>query len=150
MDLDNLIKIFNNRFNIDIRDKSRKLDYVIVRSLFYDAAYNKFKLGSLDMIGNSVNKNHASVLHSLKNLFPIIKTNYKDYQIKYDNIILNVSESNEDPYAIIDSLRHELYELKKSVFDDDDINSLMSSIASLPKDKFQLFELRANAILKMI
>jgi len=151
MSLENLIEIFNNRFNIDIRDNSRKLEYVISRALFYDAAYNKFKLGSLEMIGRSVNRNHSSLVHSLKNVLPHVKTHYKDYQVKYDNIILNVGEESKDPYTIIEGLRNEISELKKSIFDDDEeVNSLISSIVSLHKDKFQIFKLRADAILKMI
>lgn len=57
----------NDLFDLDITENTRKRDYVDARAMYYELSRNLTKQ-SLDAIGSLVKRNHASVLHSLKNV----------------------------------------------------------------------------------
>jgi len=59
--------VVNNICGLDINNPTRQKDYVYARTMYYGLA-RKYSFYSLDVIGDSVGKDHASVLHSLKNL----------------------------------------------------------------------------------
>lgn len=59
-------------FNIKIDDPTRKFDYVFARSCYYYLCRTYTSL-SLQKISKTLNKNHATVMHGLKELPYIIK-----------------------------------------------------------------------------
>jgi hypothetical protein len=81
--MEELKKIINQHFNINIDKVSRKSIYVFARGCYYKGCRDYLKL-PLKAIGDSVNKDHATVLYSLRELPNIIKYDKilkKDYDI---------------------------------------------------------------------
>lgn len=66
MDLNYIIQVVNNHFEIDIRENKRDRYIVMCRAVYFYFA-KKTTNFSLERIGKKVNRDHASVLHSLKN-----------------------------------------------------------------------------------
>ena len=56
----------NNLYGLDIVKDTRKREYVDARALYYKLCKDLTKC-TLTVIGNSVNRDHASVLHALNN-----------------------------------------------------------------------------------
>ena len=66
MEFKDLIKKVNKHFKCDITQDSRSREVVMARAAFYWIARHTTK-SSLAKIGDSVGRDHASVLYSLKN-----------------------------------------------------------------------------------
>jgi len=62
-------------FGVDIKKKSRKREYVYARACYYKLLRDKTAC-SLTSIGETLNKNHATVLHALREW---------EYMIKFDS-----------------------------------------------------------------
>jgi len=76
--MEKYLKVVNKHFGIDIAEKTRKFEYVFARACYYYLC-RKFGGFSFSKIAKSVNKNHATVLHGLKEL---------PYMIKHDAVCL--------------------------------------------------------------
>lgn len=164
MKLENLIKIVSDITGVDIRSNSRDSDHVVARAMYYDIAYNKLRLGSLSSIGRSIGKNHATVLHSINNVFPHIKRYYKHQYIQYKNILKHISiyenfDASEDlEYRleeITDKYNELLFkyeELTNGIDNDsqDERSEMIKSIRRLPSEKLTTLKIRLDAILRMI
>jgi hypothetical protein len=66
MVLENLIRKVNEHFDVDITNNSRKRDAVMARAAFYWLARKKTRY-STSRIGLIVNRDHSTVLYSMKN-----------------------------------------------------------------------------------
>ena len=161
MTLETLDKIVSSSFDVDIKSKSRHIDIVMARAIFYDLAYNKFKISSLSRIGKYVGKHHTTVLHSLNNLLPIIPKCYKYHDNVYKDILRRIfvyddKDFDETDYTKLEKLRIQYNDLLEKYNnacngdDDSDRSQLISSIRRLPEDKVPILKLRVDAILKMI
>ena len=77
--------IVNNYFGISINRKNRQRRYVLARSIFYKLLRDNTKM-SFQEIANTFNKNHATVLHSIKQL-----EGYMEYDssLRIDYITIN-------------------------------------------------------------
>jgi hypothetical protein len=66
------LKTVNKHFQIDIKDQTRKYEYVVARACYYKICR---EIGgySYARIGRSVNKGHATVLHALAELPNILR-----------------------------------------------------------------------------
>lgn len=156
MTLEKLDKIVSSSFGVDIKSKSRDTHNVMARVVFYDLAYNKFKVTSLSMIGKYVGRTHATVLHSINNTLPSMpkfhNSIYKDILRK----IFNENDFDETDYMKLEKLRLQYNDLLEkyndacNVDDSSDRSQLISSIRRLPEDKVPILKLRVDAILKMI
>lgn len=82
--MEELKKMVNEYFDLDISTISRKSNYVFARACYYKACRDYLKL-SLKKIGDSVNKDHATVLYNIRELPHIIKY---DKFLKKDHDIL--------------------------------------------------------------
>jgi len=67
IELDELIDYVNETLDLDIRENTRKREVVDARAFYYELA-RRLTNYSLDKIGNSLDKHHATVLHSLNNV----------------------------------------------------------------------------------
>ena len=159
MTLENLDKIVSSSFDVDIKSKSRDIDSVMARAVFYDLAYNKFKVASLSRIGKYVERHHATVLHSLNNVLPIIPKCYKYHDSVYKDILRRIfvyddKDLNETDYTKLERLRIQYNDLLEKYNDlcneEADRSQLISSIRRLSEDKVPILKLRVDAILKMI
>jgi len=64
--LNSIKEYVNNLYGLDIVKDTRKREYVDARALYYKLCKDLTKC-TLTVIGNSVNRDHASVLHALNN-----------------------------------------------------------------------------------
>ena len=74
-------KRINNFFEIDINEPTRIEKYVEARMIYYWLCYY-FTNMNLSRIAKTVNKNHATVLHGIKN-FPIFMETDKEFKEKF-------------------------------------------------------------------
>ncbi|QDP55963.1 MAG: putative bacterial DnaA helix-turn-helix protein [Prokaryotic dsDNA virus sp.] len=79
------LTIVNNYFNISINRNTRQRRYVLARSIFYKVLRDNTKM-SFQEIASIFNKNHATVLHSIKQL-----EGYMEYDssLRIDYITIN-------------------------------------------------------------
>lgn len=74
-------KRINDFFDIDINEPTRIEKYVEARMIYYWLCYY-FTNMNLSRIAKTVKKNHATVLHGIKN-FPIFMETDKDFKEKF-------------------------------------------------------------------
>ncbi len=86
---------------LDPRLNTRKREYIFARAVVYDILRKHLRM-SLTDIAKVFNKNHATVLHSLKQLPYIIKYD-PDIQLSYNNIVNNWLENVENFDPILES-----------------------------------------------
>tara|TARA_R110000803_G_scaffold101718_1_gene169711 strand:+ start:250 stop:633 length:384 start_codon:yes stop_codon:yes gene_type:complete len=84
MILESLLKKVNNHFNIDITQNSRRREIVMARAAFYWLARKKTRY-STAKIGAIVNREHSSVLYSMKNF-----ENWIDSDLQFKNKFENL------------------------------------------------------------
>lgn len=78
MTIKQLADFVSKETGLEIRTQSRKNKYVIARAIFYDIAYNEKAMGSLEQIGKEVDRDHASVLYSLRTIVPQMERYFKE------------------------------------------------------------------------
>jgi len=165
MNLERLVDIVSEETGKDLRSKCRDNDHVLARAIFYDLAYNKLLLGSMDAIGKSVGRNHATVIHSLKNVLPYIKSHYKEmnshrvYLLK--KFVIDEDTFDETSQDTIDRITSQYNELKEKYdnlaaelnlneIENTEASELISSIRRVPSEKISILKLRVDAIIKML
>ena len=73
-----LIQVINKSLNLDITQKTRKREVVYARFVFYNKLRNSKKYYSYQMIADYLGKDHASIIHGLKQ-YDTLKE-YSDFQ----------------------------------------------------------------------
>lgn len=164
--LNYLINITNAICGFDIRLDTRVKEYVFGRTLYYGLC-KKYTHYSLASIGRSINKNHATVLHSLKNLERDVINNTdhffaekwiraneviddlfnnKDNMKKYDmRIQLSLlSSHNERLISQVNELKNELSKLQS-----DEEKKLIELYRMLPEEDKHFLIMKAEVTLKM-
>jgi len=81
--LDEIKKYIESSLKIKLKYKTRQRKYVYARALYFKLAkeYTKYNLTE---IGGSMNVNHATVVHAIKNVFPMV--------LQYDETLRNIYE----------------------------------------------------------
>tara|TARA_R110000824_G_scaffold264260_1_gene453089 strand:+ start:711 stop:1217 length:507 start_codon:yes stop_codon:yes gene_type:complete len=72
--LEQIYTYVNGVLKIDIKENTRQREYAEGRALFYKLSQEMTGNG-LVSIGNYMGRTHATVLHGIKNIFPIIDSN---------------------------------------------------------------------------
>ena len=88
--LETLQKVIESRLKIELNKKTRKQEYIFARALFYALAYDGTRF-TYSSIGRYIGRDHATVLHSVKNVFPQI-ISQKRYKRLYDELRLLISD----------------------------------------------------------
>jgi len=96
--LETLQKVIESRLDIKLNKNTRKKEYIFARALFYALAYDG-KRFTYSTIGKYMGKDHATVLHSIKNVFPQIMFNNR-YKRIYDELSLIVGEGVDEKTLI--------------------------------------------------
>lgn len=153
MTIKQLIETINDLADLDITNSNRDNNHVACRCIFYDVAYNVLSLGSLSKIGKSVNKHHASVLHSLNNLVPNFDLYFPDHvYLKTELLdILGIAtkkEQNFEQENII--LRKKLSMSNFDKFENETLDDIFKIVRRLPDSKLEIFKTRVDAIVKMM
>jgi hypothetical protein len=60
-----IIGIIKEKLGFDIREKSRKREFVYARAVFYNEL-NKLGIFTLQWMGDFLNQDHSTVIHTLK------------------------------------------------------------------------------------
>ena len=121
-----LKKIVNDVFLVDIDIENRKRDVVDARKVYSkilrDSGY------SYESIGKTINKNHATIMHYVKNIEhlmsydQILRNKYvacKDVFIEKKKSILDQVKKDEDIYLTVARLTNELQEATSNKILDD-------------------------------
>jgi len=161
MKLDKLAEIVSDEIGLDLRSRCRDANHVMARTIYFDLAYNKFKLGSLKQVGNAVGRDHATVIHCLNNIFPHMKMYYKEMELHYKNLLSYLSEyfnnrQDVDSYENASAklyndylkLKHKFEELNMP--ENDTIRQMVSSMKNLSEDKLSKLKVRVDAIIPML
>jgi hypothetical protein len=85
MTLDKLIDIVGRETGVNLRANTRKTDVVVARAIYYQLAHKDLRLASSSTIGESLGKDHATVLHGIKTHIPMLQTYFPSY---YDNYLV--------------------------------------------------------------
>ncbi|QDP51996.1 MAG: hypothetical protein GOVbin2700_33 [Prokaryotic dsDNA virus sp.] len=90
-----LRNVVEKYFKIDISTKTRKLEYVYARAIYFTLCY-KFTNAKVVEIAKSLNMNHATILHSIKTFPYMLKHSSKlntDYFLIKE--LANVNKKNK-------------------------------------------------------
>lgn len=91
--MDEIKKIIQNHFQLNISEKSRRFDLVFARACYFKICRDLTN-NSYQKIGSSLGKNHATVMHGIKTLNDLIETD-KDLQNRYYTLLNKFSEYNK-------------------------------------------------------
>lgn len=165
MNLEQLANFVSAKLDIDIRDNTRKQEYIIARCIYYTLARD-FQMGSLSAIGRVLGKNHATVIHSLrymsKDLERYFPTHYKKYreirrELKTPSMEIRSFESKyyelEDRHSELlqeNALLKSRVESMISKVDENGSEDLVNLVRGVPENKISTLRLRLNAIVKML
>lgn len=92
--LETLQKVIESRLEVKLNKNTRKKEYIFARALFYALAYDG-KRFTYSTIGKYMGKDHATVLHSIKNVFPQIMFD-ANYKRIYDELSLIVGDDVDE------------------------------------------------------
>lgn len=115
--LEILQKVIESRLEIKLNKNTRKKEYIFARALFYGLAYdgNRFTYST---IGKYMGKDHATILHSIKNVFPQIMFD-NNYKRLYDELSLIIEDSVDEKTLRIH--QNGIYNLYKEMQKKDDL-----------------------------
>ena len=153
MKLLKIIEVIESFTDESITVKTRKRHIVSLRWIYYKIARELTK-HSLQRIGSTLNKNHATVLHGLKMFDVVIKE--RDYQLLYEKCKRFLSELPVDDTAtitdVIDYYEALISELKFSHQEvkNHEKQELYETILGMDESTFKMFdETRLKPFLKM-
>ena len=130
-----LKKFVTFEFNLDLNSKSRKTEYIDARSIYYKILYDFYKL-TYEEIGETVDKNHASILNAISNFtYYIERDNIKKEKYLKILIALNLISEEEKEYMSISNKNTELSKLYKLV-------------RRVPEDKIDFFYKKIHSLLE--
>ena len=110
---EDLITIVNTEFNLDLQKKCRKRPYVDARRVYTmimrDRGY------SLTAIGRTLDKDHATIIHYLKNI-NILFSHSPNLRDAYQRVS-NLHSKGKDPINDMDiaELRNHIYNLRQNI-----------------------------------
>jgi hypothetical protein len=160
MELEKLIDLVIEHTGIDIRNKRRKMEYVMARCIYFKIAYDDLHIASLHQIGDSLGKDHATVLHSVRTSFYQLEKYFPTLYRKYLTILDLVRgiKSGDRPAErdlVEDRLQqkdNEIESLNRQIqsMTDGSLSSIINILRRVPEEKLELFKVRIEAIAKMI
>ena len=154
-----IIARVSKEFGIDITKRTRKTEYLYARAVYYKLAKEIFHRTYAD-IGKEVGLNHATVLHSIKEVFPVIKMFEPNiivrYNKLYDRIKFDKEQQREIPYTqeeakkeIID-LRYRLSLAEAQARKVMTLGPFEDLLNRVPEEKVDLVRLRLDAMIRML
>tara|TARA_B100000424_G_C22819580_1_gene438501 strand:- start:178 stop:567 length:390 start_codon:yes stop_codon:yes gene_type:complete len=91
--LSKIKQLVEEKFDSKLNRRSRKRPYVYQRAVYFKICKEKAKC-SLEQIGRTVNKDHATVLHGIK-IFDLFDEWKEDEYIKVYQEVIGILEDNE-------------------------------------------------------
>ena len=149
--INKLKTLIKQEYGYNVDANTRKREIVETRAMYYTILKNFSNL-SLSAIARTVNKNHATVLHSINN-FDNWRTHNKYLDIAYDNIVSKLNDlDNVDEIQENKELRRQLIQLKlenqrlKNIEQNKD--SLQDIIKNLPQNQIDDIRERIKIIIE--
>jgi hypothetical protein len=133
-----IIELINQELAVDITQECRKREIIEARALYFYIIKKLYPKMSLQRIANPLNKNHATVIHSLKNYTYYEKYNPKLEDIK-NNILHLVGESQEP----VDLTKMQTIDLKKRIFD---LENSLEEERNRPRYEYTIIEQLENLL----
>jgi hypothetical protein len=134
-----IIELINQELAVDITQECRKREIIEARALYFYIIKKLYPKMSLQRIANPLNKNHATVIHSLKNYTYYEKYNPKLEDIK-NNILHLVGESQEP----VDLTKMQTIDLKKRIFD---LENSLEEERNRPRYEYTIVEQLENLLI---
>ena len=100
--------------NIDISKRTRKRNYVYARAVYFKLCREYTKL-SLDDIGQTVDMDHASVVHAISKVFDAVVFHDKFLEDIYNDYKLSNKNTNETIFDNYERLLKENLDLRREV-----------------------------------
>lgn len=116
-----IIEIIKEELGLDVTQESRKREIIEARALYFYLLKRLYPKRTLQSIGDTLNKNHATIIHSLKNYKMYEEYNSKLFDTK--NLILHLFGEQPEEQS-------ELMKFKKKVFD----------LENKPKPRYEIIE----------
>jgi chromosomal replication initiation ATPase DnaA len=159
MNLETIIKNVSREFGLDIRTRSRKREYIYARAIYYKISREIYRK-TLSEIGAGVNTNHATVLHSIKNVYPVIerfepKVMESYFKLK-DKVFFEAEQMNsnilslEDAKTEIAELRYKLKIANMTADRAVNLGPFEDILAKVPQEKLEILKVRLDAMIKML
>ena len=107
--------IVEQEFNLNLKNKTRKQEYVFARAVYYKLCKEITK-NSYDDIGKTLDKDHATVLHGVRMFdnFLVQKAFYKNELSIYNKVMeVYTDESDKNPSTLIEKIKAEKLKLQK-------------------------------------
>ena len=81
--LEKLIDVVGDELKINLRKNTRTREVIVARAVYYQLAMKDLKIGSSVKVGKAIGKDHATVLHSIKNIIPKLHIYYPKVHESY-------------------------------------------------------------------
>jgi hypothetical protein len=154
-----IIAKVSKEFGIDITKRTRKREYLYARAVYFKLAQDIFRR-SLTSIGKDIGLDHATVLHSINNVFPTIQMFepgvVKTYNKLYDRIKFENEQHRELPTTSEEATKEILDLRYRLSFAEAQARKVMSLgpfedlLCHIPEDKVDLVRVRLDAMIKML
>ena len=172
MTLEDIRKEIESSLDFSLSEVNRQRKYVYARCVYFKLSRELCPLESLESIGSSVNKDHASVLHGINNVFPSLEA----YEESFYDIYTQAKSNLLDKYGACDNYAsqvnpiaflgvHKQYSNELSKYRDSleelqglydellisaDFGDAIEMIKRVPVDKYETLLVRLDAITKIM
>lgn len=150
------LKQLKKQIEVAVEDKidtpCRKRHLTYARAVFCKIARESMGM-TLSDVGNAINRDHATVMHNIKVVFPfaVKETRFQDIydalkdEYKPKKLIKKTKDSGQDTIKLISNLRKENASLKRKIDTRDRFNNLFDS---LREDEFDEVYNKLNIFVK--
>lgn len=148
-----IMNLVENELGYNIRGKTRARQVVYGRAIYFKICKDRTNL-SLQEIGETLNLHHATVLHSIRNVFPAFEMYNPEYMVIYNRIIKADEYIPAEKQLARLKIQHYQLELKydyvKNLNIDIKHRTLLSKIKEIPDLQLQEAEKRINRLVERL
>ena len=148
-----IMNLVENELGYNISGKTRARQVVYGRAIYFKICKDRTNL-SLQEIGETLNLHHATVLHSIRNVFPAFEMYNPEYMDIYNRIIKAEEYIPADKQLARLKIQHYQLELKydyvKNLNIDIKHRTLLSKIKEIPDLKLQEAEKRIDRLVERL
>ena len=148
-----IMNLVENELGYNISGKTRARQVVYGRAIYFKICKDRTNL-SLQEIGETLNLHHATVLHSIRNVFPAFEMYNPEYMEIYNRIIKAEVNIPADKQLARLKIQHYQLELKynyvKNLNIDIKHRTLLSKIKEIPDLKLQEAEKRIDRLVERL
>ena len=150
MNKETIKEIVENYFELSISRNTRKRQYVEARAIYFKLC-REFTQLSLEQIGESVNRDHASVLHGVRSINTWVQVDKRMSNSMHilRNKIINYQIEKDETVELNESIVLKYIQLKEQVKELEEINKTLSTDLNeitIKHDKREKFYLKYGFI----